>query len=88
MASANQPSIEGTEDDFNKKIHSAAVRYAKARDERIEAGREESLLHDALILAMKAEGMDTYQHGTISVRIDLSEKAKVKDGSEVKGDEK
>lgn len=73
----NQQLIPGTEPVKNDRVHRSAMRYARLRDARIEAGRQEKDSHDTLLSVMQEEGIDSYTYGSISVNIDLKRKAKV-----------
>lgn len=74
----DQPQIPGTETPKNQKVHNAAVRYAKRRDERMAANEEEKAAHEALLTIMHTEGLTSYTYRGLEVHLDTSEKAKVK----------
>lgn len=66
----------------NAKIHSAAMRYAEARDERMSVGKEEKRLKTVLTEAMLSEGMTCYAYGDVRVDLDTKNEIKVKIGNE------
>jgi hypothetical protein len=74
----DQPEIPGTETPKNQKVHNAAVRYAKRRDERMKANEEEKAAHTTLLEIMDKEGITSYRYKDVEVHIDASRKAKVK----------
>lgn len=66
----------------NTKVHGLAMRYAEARDERMECGRAEKALKTSLIEMMHKEGLTSYEYGDVRVDLDTKEEIKVKIGSE------
>lgn len=66
----------------NEKVHSAAIRYAEARDERMAFGKEEKGLKTTLTELMLREGLSVYEYGDVRVDLDTKNEIKVKIGSE------
>lgn len=77
-----QEFIPGTEPEKNDRIHKAAKRYAKLRDARQAAGKEEKDSHDTLLATMTEENVSHYTYGDIDVAIDNRRKCKVTNPSE------
>lgn len=77
-ARLDQPEIPGTETPKNQKVHNAAVRYAKRRDERMAANEEEKAAQDTLVRIMHEEGLTSYCYKGLEVHVDTTKKAKVK----------
>ena len=63
---------------INKAVHAAAMRYARRRDERIAANKEEKDAHNSLLNTMKEEGLTSYSYQDVEIHIDSQEKCKVK----------
>lgn len=78
MGKYDQPEIPGTETPKNAKVHNAAIRYSKRRDERIAANKEEKAAHTSLLEIMDQQGVTSYNYGDVEVHIDQDRKAKVK----------
>lgn len=74
----DQPSLPQMQDVKNEKVHRAALRYARARDERMEYTEVEKAAHNALLGVMKEAGLTCYRYGDLTVDIDATEKCKVK----------
>jgi hypothetical protein len=77
---AEQEYLPGTEPLKNNRVHPAAKRYAKERDDRIAANKAEKEAHDNLLAIMLEEGLETYEYGDISVSIDAKRKCVVRVG--------
>ena len=72
----------------NQRVHTAALRYVKARDERIALNVTEKEAHQSLLIKMKEEGLEDYIYGDLEVHVDNREKCKVKvNNSSPEGDE-
>jgi hypothetical protein len=82
-----QTHIPGLEPAKNKVIHPLALDYVRARDTRMEFGKEEVILKDRLIDAMQAEGLLVYEYEDINVVVGLERTLKVKRAKEDTGDE-
>jgi hypothetical protein len=80
MPRADQEQIPGMESVKNERVHRAAKRYAKARDERIALSEKEKEAHDFLLGVMTEEGMDFYEYKDLGVYVDTKRKAKVEIG--------
>lgn len=74
----DQPSLPDADDVKNPKVHRAALRYIRERDERMEKTEQEKEAHNALLDVMIQEGLESYKYGDLSVSIDLTRKCKVK----------
>lgn len=74
---AEQGYIEGMEPEKNNRVHAAALRYAKLRDVRMAANKEEKEAHDTLLGTMMEEGLENYEYKNVSVAIDVGRKCKV-----------
>ena len=70
--------MPGQEPVKNDRVHRAAKRYAKLRDERMAANEEEKAAHNTLLGIMKEEGLEVYEYGDLMVAIDAQEKVKVR----------
>ena len=73
-----QQHLPGQEPVKNDRVHRAAKRYAKLRDERMAANEEEKAAHNTLLGIMKEEGLEVYEYGDLTVAIDAQEKCKVR----------
>ncbi len=83
---AAQEYIPGTEPEKNTRVHNAAKRYAKVRDERITANKVEKDAHETLLGTMLEEGLEHYEFKDVCVNIDVGRKCKVVLGGK-KGEE-
>lgn len=82
QAREDQSYIPGTAPEKNDKVHAAAKRYAKLRDARIAANKEEKDSHDTLLGTMVEQGIDVYDFKDVHVAIDATKKCKVQIGGE------
>lgn len=66
----------------NVRVHSAAMRYAEARDERMALVKQEKGLKTMLTELMLKEGLTRYEYGDVRVDLDSKSEIKVKIGPE------
>lgn len=78
MGKYDQQQIPELETPKNKKVHDAAIRYMKRRDERMAKNKEEKDAHTSLLEIMDQQGLTSYVHGDLEVHIDSNRKVKVK----------
>lgn len=68
-------------------IHPVALEYVRARDTRMEYGKDEAELKARLIAIMEKKGLTTYEYDDVSVAMTAEKKVKVKKGGKDAGDE-
>lgn len=73
----DQQYMPGMEPVKNNKVDAAARRYARLRDARMAAGKEEKDAHTNLLDVMTSEGIDSYDFKGLHVAIDATKKVKV-----------
>lgn len=76
----DQAEIPGAEQEDEKiqPIITAAKRYESARDQRIDAGKDEKSAKESLIEVMKKHNRTSYRYGGIAVYLDNKEEVQVK----------
>lgn len=74
--------LPGAGPEYNAPVHQAAERYAKRRDERMAANKEETAAHDTLLEVMTEQGITSYSYKGVEAHIDNTKKVKVKLASE------
>lgn len=67
QAREDQGYIPSIAPEKNDKVHAAAKRYAKLRDARIAAGKEEKASHDTLLGTMVEQGIDATKKCKVSI---------------------
>lgn len=73
-----QKSLPGTEPEVIPEIEAAAEAYREARDNRIEASKEESRTQKELLKAMKKHGQTHYDGETLNADLEQTTVEKVK----------
>jgi len=68
-------------------IHPVALEYVRARDTRMEYGKDEVELKSRLIALMEKKGLTTYEYDDVSVSVTAEKKVKVKKGGKDAEDE-
>lgn len=74
----DQEQLPGLEDQKDKEVHAAAVRYWERMQERKAAGDEEKAAKDSLVLVMTRKGLTHYKYGEIEVHLDTTTSPKVR----------
>lgn len=86
MPRADQEQIPGMESEKNERVHRAAKRYARVRDERIALSEKEKEAHDFLLGVMTEEGIESYEYKGLGVYVDTKRKCSVDEDVKAKGD--
>jgi hypothetical protein len=77
-AMEEQGQLPGVESEKNPKVHSKALRYARARDERMALTKDEDEAKTDLIETMKEAGLTRYVYRDVTVDLTNTSGIKVK----------
>lgn len=72
--------LPGTAPEKNPKVHNLALDYVRARDARMDLGKEESKLKTRLLDMMHEEKLKGYEYDDVCVILTAKEDLKVKKG--------
>ena len=74
---SEEPKLPGMEDKKDPKLHNAAVRYAKLRDDRMQTLKLEVEAKQTLIDVMKEKRRKVYEYSNVRIELNQLDSIKV-----------